>query len=944
MRGLFTHGPRAVLMALVVFASLAWVGAATASGGDATYSATQTIAVPPATSFAGSGGGDGWSVALSKDDVFQVFHHTTLTIACHKQSDASFCWPSRTVTENGNGFTTSYKPSLYLDQATGRLYVYAQRPSDGSGGVVCIDTVAAATSTNPFCGYTQLAGAGAVPNYLDISAAATVGSRFYAFDLVGNTAAGSGKNQLMCFDVSTGAACAGQPYTLAAGTYGSVGYAYMAAAIGGRVFVESLVNGASRLLCFDPSTGQSCAGSWPAAIANAQATPVPRLDSQGSVNGVCLTGSGTCYGLDGTAAAAPTAFAGVVPQNAYWFLAGPAVTVGTRIYVPETTNNRVDCFDYSTGAGCPSFPKAVSGLSLLYTVNADPQRPSCLWVNADSGTQIQNFDAYTGGACGSGAARVLTSQFVVPQVSCYPTSYASLEVTSPVRSTYTSGSVQFADGGGNPLAGIGSVSLDANGVADLRSLDLSTAAGLPQYLITLNGASTQELTVKLTWKAAYDPACTPAGGDVQTTKAATTVSASLTDGTTTGSSLTVVPGTAVSASAALAGDHAAVATGSVTYAWYSDPGCTNAAGSDTEAISTEGAIPSLPSTVIPAGKYSLVVSYSGDAGNEAASTACGDLKLNVRNPDDTPPVTTASAPSGWQNGSVTVTLSATDDLSGVANTYYTVDGGPQQSGTSIEISAEGIHTIAYWSVDNAGNQEAAHTLTVQIDTTPPTIAAAPDRAPNAAGWYDAPVTVSFTCGDALSGVASCPSPVTLGEGAGQSASGTAVDLAGNTASASVSGIDVDLTAPVVTFAGDAGTYSVDQSVAITCSATDALSGVAATTCHDVAGPAWSFAVGANSATASATDKAGNKGSATAAFTVTVDFGSLCSLVGQLSTNTGVTQGLCAKLAAAKASAARGQTKPKDNQLSAFDNQVDAQSGKAFTPSQAALLKSLAAKL
>jgi hypothetical protein len=944
MRGLFTHGPRAVLIALVVVASLAWAGAASASGGDATYSATQTIAVPPATSFAGSGGGDGWAVALSKDDVYQVFHHTTLTVACHKQSDSSPCWTPRQVTQNGATFTTSYKPSLYLDQATGKLYVYAQRPSDGSGGVVCIDTVAAATSANPFCGYTVLVGQGAVPNYLDISAAATVGTRFYAFDSVSGFTAGSGKNQLMCFDVATGAACDGQPYTLDAGNYSTPGYAYMTSAIANRVFVAALVSGASKLLCFDPSTGQVCAGSWPATIANAQATPVPRLDSQGTPNGVCLTGSATCYGFDGSTSTAPGTFASTVPLNGYWFLAGAAVTVGTRIYVPETTANRVDCFDYSTSAGCPSFPKVVSGLSLLYTVNADPQRPSCLWVNADSGTQIQNFDAYTGGACGSGAARVLTSQFVVPQVSCYPTSYASLAVTSPAASSYTSGSVQFADGGGNPIPGIGPVSLDANGVADLSGLDFSTAAGLPQYLITLNGASTQQLTVKLTWKAAYDPACTPPGGDVETTKTAATLSGSLSDGTSSGSSLTVVPGTAITASATLAGDHASVATGSVTYAWYTDANCTTASGTDTEAIATEGTIPSLPSTVIPAGKYSVVVSYSGDAGNEAASTACGALKLDVRNPDDTPPVTTASAPSGWQNGSVTVTLSATDDLSGVADTYYTVDGGPQQSGTSIQIATEGSHTIAFWSVDNAGNEEPANTVTVRIDTTPPTISAATDRAPNAAGWYRAPVTVTFTCSDALSGVASCSSPVTLGEGADQSASGTATDAAGNSASASVSGIDVDLTDPVVAFAGNAGTYSVDQSVDITCSASDALSGVAATTCHDVTGPAWSFAVGANTVTASATDKAGNAGSATASFAVTVDFDSLCTLVGQLSKNAGVANGLCAKLSAAKASAARGQSKTKNNQLDAFDNQVDAQAGKAFTASQATLLKSLAAKL
>lgn len=40
----------------------------------------------------------------------------------------------------------------------------------------------------------------------------------------------------------------------------------------------------------------------------------------------------------------------------------------------------------------------------------------------------------------------------------------------------------------------------------------------------------------------------------------------------------------------------------------------------------------------------------------------------------------------------------------------------------------------------------------------------------------------------------------------------------------------------------------------------------------------------------------------------------------------------------------GQMTTKNNTLNAFDNQVDAQSGKAFTAQQASLLKSLAATL
>ena len=87
--------------------------------------------MPPASNFQGSAGGDGWGVALSSTQVFNVFHHDTqLRVACHNQTDASNCWSteSETITDgSGNNFASSGQPGLYLDQTTGKLYVYATR-------------------------------------------------------------------------------------------------------------------------------------------------------------------------------------------------------------------------------------------------------------------------------------------------------------------------------------------------------------------------------------------------------------------------------------------------------------------------------------------------------------------------------------------------------------------------------------------------------------------------------------------------------------------------------------------------------------------------------------------------------------------------------------------------------------------------------------------------
>jgi hypothetical protein len=115
-----------------------------------------------------------------------------------------------------------------------------------------------------------------------------------------------------------------------------------------------------------------------------------------------------------------------------------------------------------------------------------------------------------------------------------------------------------------------------------------------------------------------------------------------------------------------------------------------------------------------------------------------------------------------------------------------VDGGATQIYDSpFDHSLKGRHTITYWSVDRAGNLEDqtadGHSITLQIDGVPPTIVPSRSPAPNANGWNNTPVLVSFTCDDAESGIAGCVGANLLeNEGAGQSVTGSAQDNAGNT--------------------------------------------------------------------------------------------------------------------------------------------------------------------
>jgi hypothetical protein len=97
--------------------------------------------------------------------------------------------------------------------------------------------------------------------------------------------------------------------------------------------------------------------------------------------------------------------------------------------------------------------------------------------------------------------------------------------------------------------------------------------------------------------------------------------------------------------------------------------------------------------------------------------------------DSRPPTTAAETATGWLNAESRVTLAAIDPepASGVAYSEYSLDSGATWTKAgSVSVAAvashggDGARTISYRSVDNAGNVETPKTVTVDIDTHPPT--------------------------------------------------------------------------------------------------------------------------------------------------------------------------------------------------------------------------------
>jgi Tol biopolymer transport system component len=129
-------------------------------------------------------------------------------------------------------------------------------------------------------------------------------------------------------------------------------------------------------------------------------------------------------------------------------------------------------------------------------------------------------------------------------------------------------------------------------------------------------------------------------------------------------------------------------------------------------------------------KNDVFPSISGDGSKIAfisfEGVVNGEIFVSVDiDQDSTAPVTVDDYDNSWHVVDYKINLVATDDLSGVAETYYKVNGGSTQTVAAHgqpSITVEGPNnTLEYWSVDFAGNEETHKLLTgIKLDKTPPT--------------------------------------------------------------------------------------------------------------------------------------------------------------------------------------------------------------------------------
>jgi len=110
---------------------------------------------------------------------------------------------------------------------------------------------------------------------------------------------------------------------------------------------------------------------------------------------------------------------------------------------------------------------------------------------------------------------------------------------------------------------------------------------------------------------------------------------------------------------------------------------------------------------------------AGNADHQQAAVVPDGLRYDATPPESSARLTGLVGENGWYRSPVTVTVTSTDTLSGLANTFISVDNGPWRKTAHVLIDSDEKHTVQFYATDRAGNSSPVQSRTVRVDTQPP---------------------------------------------------------------------------------------------------------------------------------------------------------------------------------------------------------------------------------
>ena len=170
----------------------------------------------------------------------------------------------------------------------------------------------------------------------------------------------------------------------------------------------------------------------------------------------------------------------------------------------------------------------------------------------------------------------------------------------------------------------------------------------------------------------------------------------------------------------------------------------------------------------------IIEYYATDLAGNSESPRSYSFRLDTVDPVTQIQISGTEGNDLWYVTPVDVALDPADNMSGINWTMYRIDGGPWQvySGP-FSIDADGIHTIEFYSQDNASRTEATHNVTAKLDTGTPLLTL--DLQNNTKFTSDT-VVLTWSPSDSVSGVNR--TEYSLDGGAFQICAGGALELKG----------------------------------------------------------------------------------------------------------------------------------------------------------------------
>lgn len=151
-----------------------------------------------------------------------------------------------------------------------------------------------------------------------------------------------------------------------------------------------------------------------------------------------------------------------------------------------------------------------------------------------------------------------------------------------------------------------------------------------------------------------------------------------------------------------------------------------------------------------------VTYFADDGRGHQSQQQLFTVRLDLTQPRTQLNVTGLAGNASWWRSAVNLTAIASDPFSGVQDTFLAIDGGPFEQlapGGGYRLTAEGRHTVRWYSVDRAGNVEPTQSRDVDIDTMPPRVTLDERGRAGANYWWLGDVEVTAHAEDAGSGIA-----------------------------------------------------------------------------------------------------------------------------------------------------------------------------------------------